>query len=505
MRRKSPLLLATFLLLSSCASLQNALQTGLLGGKSAIHDKNQIRVDTVNFPGSSILAVAGVPGKHAFVLVRTGPAGLLLEELDVKTGKTDWTASLRLPFQPAPRSVVADRRGRVFIFPSQINRSQKKVAVYDSRSRRLRYFRLPAASRWSPGNLQVARDNEDGIFYPSILHEGSRHPLLVLYHLLPNGRVRGPFPVGLPPENGNFGLKVDPATDLAWTTATVRQKPTYTAVTNYSSAGVYYQAHMNLVPLSFFDGPALAVLNTNGLLMERIPVGNSAGWITGIFPLADGHTVRLAGTSPTCYSEVTLLAGTWEGLVVLSIKDIGVPTLEAMSGNPGSIMSLSQDALRIFRDVYGKNAIEKALVSPATVKVFLARPVNRSKKSILVLALRKVMLHPPSASSASIKSSGVHSYCEVQNPIFASPLQFADQDWWTITSDGTTPSLTHVFFPNFSLMSLMQGPSVQSSYPLSSLSGIQPILFQNLLGDVLAAGNSSVALIRQSDVDAKGS
>ena len=54
-------------------------------------------------------------------------------------------------------------------------------------------------------------------------------------------------------------------------------------------------------------------------------------------------------------------------------------------------------------------------------------------------------------------------------------------------------------------MSLMQGPSVQSSYPLSSLSGIQPILFQNLMGDVLAAGNSSVALIRQSDVDAKGS
>ena len=52
--------------------------------------------------------------------------------------------------------------------------------------------------------------------------------------------------------------------------------------------------------------------------MERIPVANSAGWITGIFPLSDGHTVCLAGTSPTCYSEVTLLAGTWGGLVVLS-------------------------------------------------------------------------------------------------------------------------------------------------------------------------------------------
>ena len=46
MRRKSPLLLATFLLLSSCASLQSALDTGLLGGKSAIHDKNQIRGST---------------------------------------------------------------------------------------------------------------------------------------------------------------------------------------------------------------------------------------------------------------------------------------------------------------------------------------------------------------------------------------------------------------------------------------------------------------------------
>ena len=129
MRRTSPLFLASLLLLSSCASLQSALDTGLLGGKSAIHDKNQIQVDTVNFPGSTILSVAGVPGKHAFVLIRTGPSGLLLEELDVKTGKTDWSADLRLPFQPAPRSVVADSRGRVFIFPSQINRFQKKVAV----------------------------------------------------------------------------------------------------------------------------------------------------------------------------------------------------------------------------------------------------------------------------------------------------------------------------------------------------------------------------------------
>ena len=117
------------------------------------------------------------------------------------------------------------------------------------------------------------------------------------------------------------------------------------------------------------------------------------------------------------------------------------------------------------------------------------------------------MLHPPSTSSASPKSSGVHSYCEVQNPIFASPLQFADQDSWTITSNGVTPSLTHVFFPNLFMVFLMQGPSVQSSYTLSSLEGIQPILFQNPLGDVLATGNfaSSVSLIRHRDVDAKES
>ena len=244
---------------------------------------------------------------------------------------------------------------------------------------------------------------------------------------------------GPPSRKREFRAEGGSGTDLVWTTASVRQRPTYTSVTNYTATGVTEQTHMNLLPLNVFDGPALAVLNTNGLLMERIPVGHSAGWITRIFPLSDGHTERLAGTSPTCFTEATLLSGTWEGLVVLSIKDIGVPTLEAMSGNPGSIMSLFQDALRIFRDVYGKNAIEKALVSPTTVKVFLARPENRSKKSLLVRALRKVMLHPPSASSASIKSSGVHSYCEVQNPIFASPLQFADQDWWTIISNGTTP------------------------------------------------------------------
>ena len=75
--------------------------------------------------------------------------------------------------------------------------------------------------------------------------------------------------MGLPPENGNFGLKVDPATDLVWTTASVRQRPTYTSVTNYTATGVTEQTHMNLLPLNFFDGPALAVLNTNGLLMEN--------------------------------------------------------------------------------------------------------------------------------------------------------------------------------------------------------------------------------------------
>ncbi len=61
MRRTLPFFLLSFLLLASCSSLESALQTGVLGGKSAIRDRNAIRLETVNFPGSSILAVAGVP------------------------------------------------------------------------------------------------------------------------------------------------------------------------------------------------------------------------------------------------------------------------------------------------------------------------------------------------------------------------------------------------------------------------------------------------------------
>ncbi len=97
MRFVWPVFFLALLLLSSCSSLESALQTGVLGGKSAIRDRNAIRLETVNFPGSTILAVAGVPGKHAFVLVRQAPEGLLLTELDVRTGKTDWSRTLRLP------------------------------------------------------------------------------------------------------------------------------------------------------------------------------------------------------------------------------------------------------------------------------------------------------------------------------------------------------------------------------------------------------------------------
>ena len=505
MRFVWPVFFLALLLLSSCSSLESALQTGVLGGKSAIRDRNAIRLETVNFPGSTILAVAGVPGKHAFVLVRQAPEGLLLTELDVRTGKTDWSRTLRLPFSPSSGSVVADSRERVYLFPSRLSRRERSVVLYDPVRRRLRLLRLPASVRWSFGNLRVARDNEDGIFFPTILHEGSHHPLLVLYRLLPSGRVRGPFPVGLPPENGNFALKFDPRTDLVWTTSSVRQRPTETSVTTYTGTQVLTQTRLNPLPLSFFDGPALAVLNTNGLLMERIPVGSAAGWITSIFPLTDGRTVRLAGATPTCYSEVTLLAGTWEGLVVLSLKDIGLPALSSISGHPGSVLSLAQGAARIFRDLYGKNAVEKALLSPAKLRAFLARPENRSKKALLLRGLTKLASHPPAVAFGTVKSAGVHSTCELQNPIFSSPLQIADQDWWTITPTGTVPSLTHVFFPNPSLISLMQGPSVQSAYSLSMLSGTNPVLFQNSLGDVLVSGNQEVVLIRRSDVDAKAS
>ena len=61
MRFVWPVFFLALLLLSSCSSLESALQTGVLGGKSAIRDRNAIRLETVNFPGSSILAVAGVP------------------------------------------------------------------------------------------------------------------------------------------------------------------------------------------------------------------------------------------------------------------------------------------------------------------------------------------------------------------------------------------------------------------------------------------------------------
>ena len=67
------------------------------------------------------------------------------------------------------------------------------------------------------------------------------------------------------------------------------------------------------------------------------PERYAAGWITGIFPLSDGHSVRLAGITSTRFSEMILLSGKWEGFVVLSLKENVLPARGSISGNPGPL------------------------------------------------------------------------------------------------------------------------------------------------------------------------
>ena len=497
-----------FLLLSSCASLEDAFNQGVLGGHSAIKDKNQIHLETVSFPDGDVVSAAGVPGKHSFMILRTSSSGFLLQELDVTTGQTLWSQSLPLHFQPTFKSMVADSRGRVYIFPSTLSRHQRTIAIYDSRKHRLRLKRLPLRSNWTTSPLEIARDNEDGIFYPSVLSASRRretmHSLLVLYHLLPNGKVKGPFPVGTPPQNGNFNLTVDPATDLVWTTVAIRQRPTLTSVTTYTGTQVQTETKLNILPLSFIDGPGLAVLNTQGLLLERIPVGNAAGWIRSVFPLTGDHSVRIAGETPTCFTEIHILDGTWEGFVVLSMVNVGIPAIDTIAGNPKGTIAVGQMAFKIFLKTFGPDAAKEALSSREALKIFLAKKENRAKQKLLIRALKTMVTHPPASLTGGIKSSSVHSVCETNNPIFSNPLQISDQDWWTLTSNGTAPQLTHVFFPNTSLLSIFQGPMVKSLYPLTSLRLEYSRLVQNPSGDVMVVEASQVVLVRNTDMEAKG-
>lgn len=83
----SAILMFFLLFFASCSSLGTAFDTGVLEGNSAIKDKSRISLDTVGFSGSRILAVDGVPGKHAFLLVRRTPSWLLaeVEGLGVRT------------------------------------------------------------------------------------------------------------------------------------------------------------------------------------------------------------------------------------------------------------------------------------------------------------------------------------------------------------------------------------------------------------------------------------
>ena len=508
MRGASVISAGLFLLLSSCASLEDVLNQGVLGGSSAIKDKNQIHLETVNFPDGDVVSATGVPDKHSFMLLRTSSSGYLLQELDVPTEKTLWSRPLPLHFQPGFKSMVADSRGRVYIFPSTLSRHQRTIAIYDSRKHSLHLKRLPLRSNWTISPLEIARDNEDGIFYPSVLSASRRretmHPLLVLYHLLPNGKVKGPFPVGAPPQNGNFNLTVDPATDLVWTTVAIRQRPTYTTVTTYTGTQVETQTRLNILPFSFFDGPGLAVLNTQGLLLERIPVGNSAGWIRSIFPLTGDHSVRLAGETPTCFTEVHILGETWEGFVLLSLANVGIPAIDTIAKNPKGAMAFSQAAVKIFEKTFGPDVAKKTLSSREALKIFLAKKENRAKQRLLFSALKTVVAHPPTLVTGGVKSSSVHSICESNSPIFNNPLQISDQDWWTLTSNGMVPQLTHVFFPNTSLLSLMQGPMVKSIYPLTSLRLEYSRLIQNPSGDVMVVESNQVVLVRNTDMEAKG-
>ncbi len=78
---------------------------------------------------------------------------------------------------------------------------------------------------------------------------------------------------------------------------------------------------------------------------------------------------------------------------------------------------------RVFRDLYGKKAVEKGLISPVTPDLFLSQKRNRPKMAFLVRALTKMVSHPSSTATGDLKNSGVHSVCELQNSIFSMSLR----------------------------------------------------------------------------------
>ena len=188
----------------------------------------------------------------------------------------------------------------------------------------------------------------------------------------------------------------------------------------------------------------------------------------------------------------------------LSMVNVGIPAIDTIAGNPKGTIAVGQMAFKIFLKTFGPDAAKEALSSREALKIFFAKKENRAKQKLLIRALKTMVTHPPASLTGGIKSSSVHSVCETNNPIFSNPLQISDQDWWTLTSNGTAPQLTHVFFPNTSLLSIFQGPMVKSLYPLTSLRLEYSRLVQNPSGDVMVVEASQVVLVRNTDMEAKG-
>lgn len=303
--------------------------------------------------------------------------------------------------------------------------------------------------------------------------------------------------------NQSLSLSVD-SSDLIWANITLKQRPTYVGVTNYSRSdgniSVNSNYKLNIASFSAKSmAPGLAVLTDTGTLIERIPLGSHLGDITGIYPLHDKHIIRITGYNANCFTKVVVLNREWQGYVVLSLKDVVIPALEAGMGNPFAGYNLAKDATRIFKDVYGNDMGKISSLTADGLEAFMNQKENIDKKRLFLKLIKEIK---PSQSFGAAGSSGVHTYCTNAGPLFQNAMAYSDQDWWSVLNGGNTEELVHVYFPNnFSLLSTFNGPEEKSAYPLSLPSG-NVMTATNDSRDILVVGQNLIKFLSHSDVDA---
>ncbi|MHB8544250.1 MAG: hypothetical protein ACYC9S_09670 [Leptospirales bacterium] len=84
-------------------------------------------------------------------------------------------------------------------------------------------------------------------------------------------------------------------------------------------------------------------------------------------------------------------------------------------------------------------------------------------KTLAKEASRIYQSHTEENIHLSIMNTRVSTHCDYRRNIYLDPVAVSSRDWWTIQK-GNGISLSHVYFPTFSAMSLFNGPRMLDTY-----------------------------------------